>query len=119
MEMLVHDDKQMKIDSNTKIITDEFAKSYWCLRNDINNNDTNNNEIIQNDVKSNGSRSIKSFYRDTHILVTGGTGFLGKVLVEKLLRSCETLECIYVLLRSKRGLSSEQRYHELIQNPVS
>lgn len=63
--------------------------------------------------------NIKSFYRNTNILLTGGTGFVGKVLLEKLLRSCENLCHIYVLLRSKRGLSSEQRYKELIQNPVS
>lgn len=62
--------------------------------------------------------NIKAFYRNANILVTGGTGFVGKVLLEKLLRSCENVRHIYVLLRSKRGLSSEQRYKELIQNPV-
>lgn len=62
--------------------------------------------------------SIKSFYRNANILLTGGTGFVGKVLLEKLLRSCDNVHHIYVLLRSKRGLSSEQRYKELIQNPV-
>lgn len=62
--------------------------------------------------------NIKAFYRNSNILLTGGTGFVGKVLLEKLLRSCDNIRQIYVLLRSKRGLSSEERYKELIQNPV-
>lgn len=108
--MLVHDEQ-------TKL--NEFHKSHWNDKLDSNNNDTNNNEIFiaANDKQLHRS-SIKSFYHNACILVTGGTGFLGKVLLEKLLRSCDTLQCIYVLLRSKRGLSSEQRYRELIQNPV-
>lgn len=110
--MLEHDEKKLEVDA--KVINEEFEKSPWYLRPDSNNNDRNNNEILPGSDRS----SIKSFYRNACILVTGGTGFVGKVLVEKLLRTCDSLQCIYLLLRSKRGLSSEERYHELIQNPV-
>lgn len=109
--MLVHDE-QIKLETKPM----EFHKPYWGI--DANNNDTNNNEIFINTPGIPNRASIKSFYQNAYILVTGGTGFLGKVLLEKLLRTCDTLQCIYVLLRSKRGLSSEQRYRELIQNPV-
>lgn len=84
---------------------------------DVNNNDLNNNYKYETDERIE-RQSIKGFFRDQCILVTGGTGFLGKVLLEKLLRSCDSLRCIYVLLRSKRGLNSDERYTELIQNPV-
>lgn len=86
------------------------------INNNNNNSDnfSNNNNSYTNDERY----SIKAFYRNTVVLVTGGTGFLGKVLIEKLLRSCDNIRCIYVLLRPKRGLSSEQRHKELVQNPV-
>lgn len=114
--MLVRDEENLE--ATSKVINAEFEKARWCLRPDSNNNDTNNNEILIGDDLSIDRSSIKSFYRNAYILVTGGTGFVGKVLLEKLLRTCDSLQCIYVLLRSKRGLSSEERYHELIQNPV-
>lgn len=115
--MLVRDEKT-NLETKSKVINAEFQKARWCLRPDFNNNDTNNNEILTDNDLSIDRSSIKSFYRNAYILVTGGTGFIGKVLLEKLLRTCDSLHCIYVLLRSKRGLSSEERYHELIQNPV-
>ena len=78
--------------------------------------DANNNI---NDPFDTNRFVIKSFYTNACVLVTGGTGFLGKVLIEKLLRTCENIQCVYVLVRSKRGLSSEKRYADLIKNPVS
>lgn len=77
-------------------------------------NNNNNNNIYINDDKE----SISDFFKDSKILVTGATGFLGKVLVEKLLRCCEDIENIYILLRPKRGLETEQRLTELLKNPV-
>lgn len=58
------------------------------------------------------------FYNEAHVFITGGTGFVGKALIEKLLRSCNGVEAIYVLIRPKRGLDVEQRLKELFKNPV-
>lgn len=123
--MLVRDENgNFETTATSKLtINEEFEKSRHCPIMDANNNhDTNNNNAqlvaTGDDVSMIDRSSIKSFYRNACILVTGGTGFVGKVLLEKLLRTCDNLQCIYVLLRSKRGRSSEERYHELIQNPV-
>lgn len=47
--------------------------------------------------------SVVEFYNGKNILITGATGFMGKVLVEKLLRDCPDVNCIYILVRMKRG----------------
>lgn len=62
--------------------------------------------------------SVKDFYRDRSIFVTGGTGFMGKVLVEKLLRSCPEIRNIYVLIRPKRSQDAQERLRELLNGPV-
>lgn len=90
-----------------------LKQSQFIKNHNSNNNFGNNNE----DLNTN-SHIIKEFYKNSTIFVTGGTGFIGKVLIEKLLRTCTSLTCIYVLVRPKKGLSSEQRYADLIQNPV-
>ncbi|XP_063541183.1 putative fatty acyl-CoA reductase CG5065 [Cydia strobilella] len=53
--------------------------------------------------------SVAGYYAKKSIFITGATGFLGKVLVEKLLRCCPELEAIYLLMRDKKGQSSDQR----------
>ncbi|KAF7391375.1 hypothetical protein HZH66_009855 [Vespula vulgaris] len=61
---------------------------------------------------------IQEFYDGQSIFVTGGTGFLGKLLIEKLLRGCPGISCIYVLIRSKKGKDVLQRTEEMIEDPV-
>ncbi|GAB0087092.1 hypothetical protein DMENIID0001_013650 [Sergentomyia squamirostris] len=56
---------------------------------------------------------ISEFFRDREIFITGGTGFLGKALIEKILYSCPDVKKIYLLLRSKRGVSVSDRLAEL------
>ncbi|XP_063696526.1 putative fatty acyl-CoA reductase CG5065 [Culicoides brevitarsis] len=53
--------------------------------------------------------SVPDFYRGANILITGSTGFLGLVLVEKLLSSCPDLNKIYAIVRPKRGKSVQER----------
>lgn len=61
---------------------------------------------------------IPKFYADQEIFITGGSGFMGKVLIEKLLRSCPDLKTIYVLLRPKKGKSVEERLKVIVDLPL-
>ena len=62
--------------------------------------------------------SIPEFYNGKSVFITGGTGFLGKALVEKLLRSCSGIENIYLLIRSKKGKSVNERFDELTSSQI-
>lgn len=62
--------------------------------------------------------AIAEFYKERSVFVTGGTGFMGKVLVEKLLRSCSEIERIYLLMRPSKGKSVVCRLRELTDNQV-
>ncbi|VVD01910.1 unnamed protein product [Leptidea sinapis] len=60
--------------------------------------------------------TVREFYKGKSILVTGATGFVGKVLLVKLLRECSDLNVIYVLMRQKKGVPPEERLKELCNN---
>lgn len=62
--------------------------------------------------------SIAQIYTDRSVFITGGTGFMGKVLVEKLLRSCPGIKNIYLLIRPKRGQETSARLTDLLNTPV-
>ncbi|XP_046683798.1 fatty acyl-CoA reductase wat-like [Homalodisca vitripennis] len=61
---------------------------------------------------------IQDFYRGATVLITGGTGFLGKVLIEKLLRSCPHISQILLLIRSKRDINSQVRLEAMMDDPI-
>jgi FlaA1/EpsC-like NDP-sugar epimerase len=60
---------------------------------------------------------IKDYLRDKTIFLTGGFGFLGKLLIEKLLR-CD-VKRVYLLVRAKKGKTLEERFEKLTAEPVS
>ena len=62
---------------------------------------------------------IREFFKGKSIFVTCGSGFMGKVLLEKLLYSCSDLKEIFILMRPKRGKSGEQRVAEFANVPVN
>ena len=41
---------------------------------------------------------------------------MGKVLVEKLLRDCERVGKIYILVREKKGVNPEERYQSYVNH---
>ncbi|CAH1187510.1 unnamed protein product [Phyllotreta striolata] len=60
--------------------------------------------------------AIPDFYKGKSVFVTGGSGFVGKVLVEKLLRSCPDIKTIYMLIRPKKSATVEQRLEQIKGN---
>lgn len=61
---------------------------------------------------------IQEFYKGKNVLITGATGFMGKVLVEKLVRSCPETR-ISLILRPKNGQSIDQRLDRFKAHKVS
>ncbi|XP_049268843.1 putative fatty acyl-CoA reductase CG5065 [Rhipicephalus sanguineus] len=63
--------------------------------------------------RQNEACQVSEFYNDREVLITGGTGFVGKVLLEKLLRSCSGLKRVYLLMRGKKGRGPQSRLEEM------
>lgn len=47
--------------------------------------------------------SVANYYEGKTILLTGTTGFVGKVILEKMLRSLPTVNQIILIMRKKEG----------------
>ncbi|XP_052871515.1 fatty acyl-CoA reductase wat-like [Anopheles cruzii] len=60
---------------------------------------------------------VLSFYRNSTVLLTGGTGFLGKVLLEKILR-CLGVRKVFLLIRSKENRKPAERLKRLLEDAV-
>ena len=52
---------------------------------------------------------IRDGYKDKQILLTGITGFVGKVLIEKFFYDMPDIKRIYLLIRPKRGTKAMDR----------
>lgn len=62
--------------------------------------------------------NIEDYLRGKCIFITGGSGFMGKVLIEKLLRTCPQISKIYLLLRAKSGKNVLERRVDIINVQV-
>jgi fatty acyl-CoA reductase len=62
---------------------------------------------------------VAEFFRGRSVLLTGASGFMGKVLLEKMLYSCPDLRTVFILMRSKRSKTPEMRTEEMLKVPVS
>ncbi|CAG9770338.1 unnamed protein product [Ceutorhynchus assimilis] len=68
-------------------------------------------------VQEDGSDIIE-FLKGKNVLITGATGFLGKLLLEKLLRCCKDIGTIYVVIRTKKGIDPQSRLDDFLNNWV-
>ncbi|CAL8262444.1 unnamed protein product [Merluccius merluccius] len=62
--------------------------------------------------------NIPEYYAGKNVLITGATGFMGKVLLEKLLRSCPAVRTVYVMVRPKAGQSPQSRIADVINSKL-
>ena len=54
-----------------------------------------------------------NFFTGKNVFVTGGTGYVGRVLIHKLLLYCPDIGDIYILMREKKGLTQEKRLKDM------
>ncbi|KAK9879060.1 hypothetical protein WA026_003875 [Henosepilachna vigintioctopunctata] len=65
-------------------------------------------------VKSN----IAEYFDGKTVFLTGATGFLGKLILEKILRACKSVKAVYILVRSKKGVHIDERIEALFAGPA-
>ncbi|XP_032590860.1 putative fatty acyl-CoA reductase CG5065 isoform X2 [Drosophila grimshawi] len=61
---------------------------------------------------------VQEYYKDKTVFITGASGFMGKVLLEKLLYSCHSLKEVIIICRPKRGKTPESRLEEMFKLPI-
>uniref|UniRef100_A0A915LIV5 Fatty acyl-CoA reductase n=1 Tax=Meloidogyne javanica TaxID=6303 RepID=A0A915LIV5_MELJA len=62
--------------------------------------------------------NISEYYEGVSVLITGASGFLGKVLLEKLVFSQPKLNKIYLLLRPLNGEAPHLRLSRILESPL-
>ncbi|CAG0917905.1 unnamed protein product [Notodromas monacha] len=75
-------------------------------------------KLPANGIGVDDEAGIAEFFENRSVFVTGATGFIGKILLEKLLRSCPGIKSVFVLARTKRLANPEHRVAELLKCKV-
>jgi len=75
--------------------------------------------MAASEATSADSIPIAKFLAGKNVFITGGTGFLGTVLIERLLSATSEIGNIYLLIRGKNGYTPESRIARLMSKVVS
>ncbi|XP_073840124.1 waterproof [Musca autumnalis] len=74
-------------------------------------------EITNNIMDIMEESPMQMFYKDKGVFLTGGTGFFGKIIIEKLLRVTDVGQ-IFLLIRTKKGKDVQTRLDDIFNEPV-
>ena len=69
------------------------------------------------DINSNEYPTVKQFYDQQCVLVTGATGCVGRMLVYRLLKTTNVAR-IYIICRQKKGLQVEARLEKYLASEI-
>ncbi|KAF8374037.1 hypothetical protein PRIPAC_80466 [Pristionchus pacificus] len=58
---------------------------------------------------------VNALFAGRTVFLTGGSGFVGKVVIEKFLHDVPDVEKIFVLVRAAKGKSAQQRWADISQ----
>ncbi|XP_014210111.1 fatty acyl-CoA reductase 1-like [Copidosoma floridanum] len=69
-------------------------------------------------VDSLSQTEIQKFFSGKSVLLTGATGFMGKVFVEKIIRVCPGLKALYIVVRQKGTDTLEEKMEKYFQHII-
>lgn len=69
-------------------------------------------------MASDSKDDIKSFYKNKNVFVTGATGYLGKVLIEKLLRDCADMGKMFIMLRASSENDAKTKFDKFKKSAI-
>lgn len=106
-----------------EVLVEPCGQEAIVLDNGCKLNDNPTEHLVRSDrcdliLEQSNLSPIQQFYNGQSIFITGGTGFVGKLLIEKLLRECPGISFIYLLIRPKKGKDMHQRIEEIFDDPV-
>ncbi|KAJ2943417.1 hypothetical protein O0L34_g12226 [Tuta absoluta] len=64
-----------------------------------------------------GDSEVQEFFKDATVLISGGTGFMGKQMLEKLFRACD-IKKVFLLMRDKKKNTFQERLNIILEDPV-
>lgn len=63
---------------------------------------------------NNSLMNVKDFFKGKTLFLSGTTGFVGKVVLEKILRSLSDIKRIYIMVRPKKSVTIQERLEKEI-----
>lgn len=76
-------------------------------------------EAKQEELASAMSTPVRQLFAGRSVFITGASGFIGRVLLEKLLRTYQDINKVYILMRPKKQLQPHERLHkQLLKVPI-
>lgn len=74
--------------------------------------------VNNNSLADTKGPTISEYFAHKNIFLTGGTGFIGSVLIEALLSASPDIGNIYILVRGKYGSDATGRLDRLLSKRV-